>query len=261
MRWGRFCESCRRGPWGGRFGAGLSGSGGVSAEVAAALDGVVAAEDAGDGGGVGDVLDFEDAGGEGSGCIGVFDGDGSLEDDDAMVELFVDKVDCAAGDFCTVGEGLPLGVQAWEGGQERWMDVEDAIWEGLDEVGGEQAHVAGEEDEVDAGLVEMDDEGVVVFGAFAAIGGDGLGGEAEGSGGLETGGLGAVREHDGDLGLGEAALGDGAMDGEEVRAATGEEDAETVHEVLGLIVGELGPYRAVELGALERDEGGSFLFL
>jgi hypothetical protein len=90
----------------------------VGAEVAAAYDVVVVADDAGDGLGVGEVLLFEDAFGEGIGGVIVMDRDNALEDDDAVVDGLVDEVDGAAGDLGAELEGLGLGVEAGEGGQQ-----------------------------------------------------------------------------------------------------------------------------------------------
>ena len=58
---------------------------------------------------------FEDASGEGFGGVGVEDGDGFLEDDDAVVYGLVDEVDGATGDLGSVVEGLVLGVEAGKG--------------------------------------------------------------------------------------------------------------------------------------------------
>ena len=148
------------------------------------------------------MLLLEDAGGEGFGGVGVEDGDGVLQDDDAVVYGLVDEVDGAAGDFRSVVEGLVLGVEAGEGGEQRWMDVEDAVGEGRDEGRRDDAHVAGEADEVDVVVMELGDHFGVVIGALAACGGDGEGGEAEVAGGGEAGGGFDVGEDDGDLGVG-----------------------------------------------------------
>ena len=170
------------------------------------------------------MLLLEDAGGEGFWRVGVEDGDGLLEDDDAVVYGLVDEVDGAAGDPGSVVEGLVLGVEAGEGGEQRRVDVEDAVGEGCGEGWRDDAHVSGEADEVDVVVVELGDHLGVVVGAFAACGGDGHGGEAEVASGGQAGGGFDVGEDDGDLGL-ETAFGDGAVDGEEVGAASGEEDA------------------------------------
>ena len=81
------------------------------------------------------MLLLEDARGEGFGGVVVEDGDGVLQDDDAVVYGLVDKVDGAAGDLGSVVEGLMLRVEAGERGQQRGVDVEDAIGEGATKAG------------------------------------------------------------------------------------------------------------------------------
>lgn len=143
----------------------------------------------------------EDAGGEGGFIVGVEDGDGALEDDDPVVEFFVDEVDGAAGDFRSIVEGLALGVEAGKSGQQGGVDVEDAVGEGADEFGGEQAHVTGEAYEVDVVVAEGGYDFGVVFGAGAAFGFDYFGGNVSGVGGGGAWGFGAVRYNDGDFGV------------------------------------------------------------
>ena len=199
-------------------------------DEAAADDFEVAAEEAVEGFGVGDVFFVKDVVAEVIGGPGGVDRDGALDEDDAVVELLVDEVDGAAGDADAVLPGLVLGVEAGEGGEEGGVDVEDAVREGLNEGGGEQAEVAGEADEIDAGLVEVGEELLVMLGAFAAGGWDGNGGIAEGAGVGEAGGVRDIGKDNGDFGAGEMAVADGAIDGAEVGTAAGEEDAETSHE-------------------------------
>ena len=138
-----------------------------------------------------------------------------------MVYGLVDEVDSAAGDFGSVIEGLMLGVEAGEGGEQRGVDVEDAVGEGLDKGGGDDAHVAGEADQIDVVVVELGDHLGVVVGTLTTCRGDGEGGDAEVVGCGEAGGGFDVGEDDGDLGV-EAAFGDGAVDCEEVGASAGE---------------------------------------
>jgi len=143
---------------------------GVAGDVAAAADFVGSAGDEGEGFGVGDVFFDENAVGEGVGVVGVEDGDSALEDDGTVVEVFVDEVDGASGDFDSVIEGLPLGSEAGECGEQRGVNVDDAVGEGGDEAGREQAHVAGEADEVDIVGAECGDHVGVVRGAGPALG-------------------------------------------------------------------------------------------
>ena len=190
-------------------------------EEAAVLDGVVAAQDAGDGLGVGLMLLLEDAGGEGFGDVFVENGDGFLQDDDAVVYGLVDEVDGAAGDFGSVVEGLMLGVETGEGGEKRRVNVEDTVGEGRDEGWRDDAHVAGEADEIDVVVVKLGDHLGVVVGSSAACGGNGEGGDTEVVSGGQAGGGFDVGEDNGNLGA-EAAFGDGTVDSEEVGASAGE---------------------------------------
>jgi len=100
------------------------------------------------------VLFSEDARGEGLFRVVLPDGDRALFDDGAGVEALVDQMDRAAGDFGTVVEGLPLGVEAWEGGKEARMDVQDPFRVGGDEATRQEPHVAGEADPIDLCLRE-----------------------------------------------------------------------------------------------------------
>ena len=143
-----------------------------------------------------------------------------------MVELLVDEVDGASGYLYSVIEGLLLGVEAGEGGEQRWVDVEDALPEGLDELGREQAHVACQAHQVHIMRAEGGDDLFIVFGALASVGFDGDGVEAAFAGGCEAGGIGFVRDDYGDLASFQFSGGDVIGDGEEVGASSGEEDAE-----------------------------------
>ena len=194
------------------------------------MNGVLAAQDAGDGFGVGEVFLGEDALGEGLAGVVVLDGDSLLEDDDAVVYGFVDEVDGAAGDLRSVVQGLVLGVESGEGGEQRGVDVEDAVGEGSHELRRYDAHVSSEADEVDTVLLEACDHLGVVDGTGDAGGWNAEGGKAEFAGGGEAGCVELVREDAGDLGPGETVLADGGGDGEEVGASTGEEDAQALHE-------------------------------
>jgi len=92
-------------------------------DYAAAGDFVVPFQDDFYGLGVDAMLLFQDTLGKGVFVVGVEDRDGGLQDDGAGVEIFVDKMDGAAGEFDAIVEGLLLGFQAGEGGEERRMDI------------------------------------------------------------------------------------------------------------------------------------------
>lgn len=190
------------------------------------MDLIVAAGDVGDGFGVGDVLFDEDALGEGVRVVGFEDGYGALEDDGAVIEVLVDEVDGAAGDFYSVVEGLLLRIEAGKGGKQRWVDVEDAVGEGGDEGGREQSHIAGEADEVHVVLAQAGDEVAVVLGAGAALGDQHRRGEIQVAGGLDAGGIGDVGDRYRDFDPLKLPSPDRIGDGKKVGATAGEEDAE-----------------------------------
>ena len=160
------------------------------------------------------------------GVVARQDWNGLLQDDDSVVELLVDEVDGASGYLYSVVEGLLLGVEAGEGGEQRWMDVEDALREGLDELGREQAHVACQAHQVHIMRAQGGDDFFIVFGALAAFGFDGDGVEAPVACGSEAGCVGFIRDDYGDLASFKFSGGDVIGDGEEVGASSGEEDAE-----------------------------------
>ena len=175
---------------------------------AAAGDFEISCEDDFYGFGVDAVFFFQNSLGES--CVGVVVSyfDDGLQDDGAGVEIFVHEMDGAAGEFYAVFEGLALGFEAGEGREKRRMDVEDAIGEGGDEIGREQAHVAGEADEIDLGFLQSGDDLAVVGFALEAFGGDNAGGEAALLGAVDSGGAIAIAEDEGDFGVGYAGGGD-----------------------------------------------------
>ncbi len=90
----------------------------AAGQIAATLNLILTAGDAGNGLGVGDVLFDEDADGEGAGVVRLQNRDGALEDDGSVVQVLIDEMDRAAGDLYAVVEGLLLRVEAGECGQQ-----------------------------------------------------------------------------------------------------------------------------------------------
>jgi len=198
----------------------------LALDVAAAANFVLAAGYACDCLAISKVLFGKNALGE-SGRIVCFEhGNCVLQNNRAVVKVLIDKVHGAAGDLDSVIEGLLLCIEAGEGRQQRGMDVENAIGKGGDELRREQAHVAGEADEIDLAGAKGSDHVVVVLGAGAALGDEHFARQAQLSCGSDAGGIGDVGDYDGDFDVGQAAFGDRVGDGEEVGAAAGEEDAE-----------------------------------
>src|SRR5206468_2509196 len=74
---------------------------------------------------------------------------GSLQQDRAAVQLFIDEMNSASGELHPVLEGLVLSIKAGESRQERRMDIEQAVGEFRNEMAAEDAHVAGQANQVD----------------------------------------------------------------------------------------------------------------
>ena len=193
---------------------------------AAAGDFVVPFQDDFYGLGVDAMLLFQDTGGKRVLVVGIEDRDSGLQDDGAGVEVFVDEVDGATGEFDAIVEGLLLGFEARKGREERGMNVQDSLGKSRYEEWREEAHVASEADEIDLVFVEDGGDLAVVGFAFEAFGGDGAGGNVAGGGALEAGGARLVADDDGDFGVGDEAGGDTIGEGFEVGAAAAEEDAD-----------------------------------
>ena len=104
-----------------------------------------------------------DAGVEGGGGVVVVHGDGLLGDDGAGIDALVDEMDGAAGDFDAVIEGLFPGFEAGEGREQGGVNINDAIGEGAEEFAFEDAHEAGEDDEVHLGVLQDGDETLLGF--------------------------------------------------------------------------------------------------
>ena len=153
-------------------------------------------------------------------------------DDHAMVQMLIDKVDRAAGDLDAVVEGLRLRIEAGKGGQQRGMDIQNAIGKCGDKLRREQAHIAGQADQVYVVLSQARDYVGIVLGALAALGNKERRGQAEFFGGLQSARFGDIRDDDGDLDALEPPGANRLGDGEKVRAAAGEQDAEAKGPIL-----------------------------
>jgi len=188
-------------------------------QYAAASDFVTAFEDNSNGLGIDFVFLLQNSGGKRVLGVVVCDGNDGLEDDGASVEIFVDEMDGAAGEFDAIFESLALGLEAGEGREQRRVNVEDAVGEGGDEIGGEKAHVAGEADEIDFVFVEDGDDLAVVGFALEAFGWNGANRDATGLGAVEAGSAFAIADDDGDFGIGDARGGNAVREGFEVRTA------------------------------------------
>jgi len=104
------------------------------------------------------VLGDLDAGVECGGGVAGEDGDALLRDDFAGVDVLIDVVDGAAGFSYAGGERLFPGAQALERREQRRMDVDDAMGEGVEERFLDDAHVAGEDDPLGTVLAQKLDQ-------------------------------------------------------------------------------------------------------
>lgn len=111
----------------------------------------------------------KNASGERMGIVRIENRYRTLQDDRTVVEVLIDEVNSAASNFDAVIEGLRLRFKAGKRGQQRWMDVDDSIGEGGDELGRKQAHVTGQADQIDTVFDEAGRNVSVVFGAGTAL--------------------------------------------------------------------------------------------
>src|SRR5665647_417181 len=126
--------------------------------------------------------------------------DDGLEDDRAHVDLGGDEVDRAAGEPDAPVDGPLLDVEAGEGGQERRVDVDDAVLQSVAQRGRQDPHVAGEADEIDASALDLADDGpVVALARSEELGIEEERLEAPLPGPEETRGVGLVAQDEGDF--------------------------------------------------------------
>jgi hypothetical protein len=192
---------------------------------AAAFDFVVSFEHKFNGFGIDAMLFSQDFFGEGGFRVLIEHGHCSLQNDRAGVEIFVDEVDGATGEFYAIFEGLALGFEAGKRRQQRRMNIQDAIGKFCDKKRGEKAHVAGETDEVDAVLVEDGGNLAVVGFSLKAFRGNDTGLDSARFGALDAGRAFAIADGDGDFRIGDAASRHAFRERLEVRAAAAQEHA------------------------------------
>src|SRR5260370_16904272 len=127
----------------------------------------------------------------------VKDGKSGLQNNGAGVEIFVDEMDGAAGEFYAIFESLALRFQSGERREQRRMDIEDAIWKLCDKKRRQQAHVSGEADEIDFVLIEYGSDLAVVDFAFQSFRRNHPRSNAARLGALDAGGAFAIADDDG----------------------------------------------------------------
>src|SRR5687767_8713454 len=82
----------------------------------------------------------------------------TLDDDGARVEILRHEMHGHSADLRTERHRLALGVDTTEGGEQRWVDVQDAMRKRLDERRTEAAHEPGKTHEADLTRFQLADE-------------------------------------------------------------------------------------------------------
>ena len=79
---------------------------------------------------------------------------GFLQNDGPVVQMLVNKMDRATGQLHAVFKRLFLRVHSRKSGQQRRMNVDNAIGKSPDEVRREEAHIAGQADQINLRLLQ-----------------------------------------------------------------------------------------------------------
>ena len=159
---------------------------------------------------------------------------GALENNDAVVEMLVDEMHCTACDLDAEVEGLPLRVEPRKGREQRRMDIENAVWEGGDELGRQQAHVPGQANQLNAMRAQAGNHVGIVHSARASLGDEDFGGKSQLARLGKAFCFGDIRDHNGDLRAFEPSLADRFGNRNKVRSAAGEQNAEADRRVVGI---------------------------
>lgn len=77
------------------------------------------------------------------------DRDGFLKENGSAIQPGINKMHGSAGPSSAGLQGLPLGIHPGKGGQQRGVDIQNGLSEGIDKSGPEHAHVAGKADQID----------------------------------------------------------------------------------------------------------------
>ena len=110
------------------------------------------------------------------------------------------------------------------------MDVQNLIWKCGHEFWRQEAHVSGEDYEIDFVLAQTGGHVRIMFSALAAFGYEESGGQLQSTRACQPVGVGIVGDHDCDLGCVSQNPGvDCVGNRQEVRSAAGEQNAEAFH--------------------------------
>jgi len=172
-----------------------------------------------------------DAGGESFSGVAGEDRDFGLAEDAAGVHGGGDVMDGAAGDGGASSVGLLDGVETGKCGQEAWVKVDDAAVEGGEKSNLEDAHEAGEDNEVSVPGANLFD--VALLGGAFELGlkGSGIkvnGGDAKAGAEFEDAGGGLIGDDADDAGATQLAGRLGNENGFGVGAATGAKENDFV---------------------------------
>ena len=151
-----------------------------------------------------------------------------MQHDYAVIELFIDKVHGAAGHLNPVRQGLRLSVEAGECGQQGRVDIENAQREGAHKVRGQQAHVAGEADQIHLVRLEAGDDLGVMLGAESSAGLNHFSGKARIARDGDSLRVAAIGNDNSDCGIGQVAFCDGAGNGEKIRSPARKQNPQAV---------------------------------
>src|SRR5579871_2629337 len=134
-----------------------------------------------------------------------------------------------AGVLDAVFQSLMLRVKSRKSREQRGVDVQNALRKFADEISTENAHVAGEADQIDFVLAEFGDQLTVVNFTVESLRCELESIEPTIARRDDTGNVGTIGDDHGNLSV-EAAGANGIGDSEEVRASAGKENAESLHD-------------------------------
>src|SRR5450432_4837851 len=141
-------------------------------------------------------------------------------------------MNCASGNSDTVVEGLLLRVEAWKRGQQGRVNIQYSLWKLLHKPRREQSHVSGKANPFYGLFFQRGHDGLVMFFAGTAFGRNQPGRQASLFRCLDPRSIRLVGDDYRNTCVGNESGGDAIRDGDEVRPAPGEKNAEVVHGFL-----------------------------
>src|SRR5258708_16830854 len=175
--------------------------------------------------GIDAVLFFQNAGAESFFGAVVFDRNDRLHDDRISVEILVEKMKGAAGEFYSVVKGLLLRFQPGKRRKQRRMNIQNALRKSRHEKWRKQSHIPGKADEIDLRFAQRRDYQTIVSFAFQALGRYDAGGQSAGTGAIDSWSAVAIAEHQSDFRVGNAARGNTIGQRLKIGAAAAQEHA------------------------------------